>query len=190
MEPRDDLTKLRELILYIGSRCKDRDNYGSIVLNKLLYFSDFYWFAKTGRSLTNEEYMKQREGPLPRRSLKAQKELEKSGHLMIVRGSYFGLSQKKPIPIGDLPPERFLNTFSAEELAFVDRIIETFGYMTGKQLSDITHGVIFEMRKCGETIPYESIFVNGVASVPDASIEWAKRVVEERANELKWNAAE
>ena len=54
----DPNIRLKNLILYIIGRCGQKPNMGKILLNKLLYFSDFDYYEKHGESITNTIYRK------------------------------------------------------------------------------------------------------------------------------------
>lgn len=54
----DPHRKLKHLILYILGKCGQKPNMGKILLNKLLYFSDFDYFEKTGEAITGTIYRK------------------------------------------------------------------------------------------------------------------------------------
>jgi len=58
IDPTDPQAKLKNLILYILSKCGQKPNMGKILLNKLLYFSDFDYYEKTGDSITGSLYKK------------------------------------------------------------------------------------------------------------------------------------
>lgn len=61
----DPNIKLKNLILYILSRCGQKANMGKILLNKLLYFSDFDYYEKNWESITGAIYTKLPRGPVP-----------------------------------------------------------------------------------------------------------------------------
>jgi hypothetical protein len=54
----DPNIRLKNLILYIIGKCGQKPNMGKILLNKLLYFSDFDYYEKHGESITNTIYRK------------------------------------------------------------------------------------------------------------------------------------
>ena len=50
--------KFKELVIYIAGRCESDPYFGAVKLNKLLFFSDFFAYAKLGNPITGAEYMK------------------------------------------------------------------------------------------------------------------------------------
>ncbi|HEX6367703.1 MAG TPA: type II toxin-antitoxin system antitoxin SocA domain-containing protein [Longimicrobium sp.] len=57
--------KLAELILYISDRHETDEWYGSTRLAKTLFYADFLFYAKHGRSITQERYVRKPNGPMP-----------------------------------------------------------------------------------------------------------------------------
>ena len=70
------MSKLQELILYIARRSEDDRHFGANKLNKLLFYSDFLAYAKTGRSFTGAPYERLEHGPAPRGLAAALEELK------------------------------------------------------------------------------------------------------------------
>jgi hypothetical protein len=57
---RGEHEKLAELILYISDRQETDELYGSVRLAKTLFYSDFLYYLTTGKSITNERYIRRR----------------------------------------------------------------------------------------------------------------------------------
>ncbi len=151
-DPATSESKLKELILYISKRCDCDPNFGSVMLNKILFFSDFQSFAKTGRPITGVEYFKLPQGPAPRRMKPIQDGLVSSGELGIALRDRHGLTQKRPTALR----EPNLALFTAEEIAMVDGVIAELDGYTAKSVSDLSHRtrawtVVGER----ESIPYQ-----------------------------------
>jgi hypothetical protein len=60
------MSKLQELILYIARRSEDVRHFGANKLNKLLFYTEFLAYSKTGRSITGATYERLEHGPAPR----------------------------------------------------------------------------------------------------------------------------
>ena len=86
--PDDD--KLKELMLYVVEKSETDPTFGAIKLNKILFFSDFLMYWKTGKSITGQEYMKLERGPAPRRLLPVQKELLDTCEAVLKTTDYYG----------------------------------------------------------------------------------------------------
>jgi hypothetical protein len=156
--PAPDEAMLRELILYICTRCGNDPKFGSTKLNKLLFFSDFYAYANLGSGITNVEYQKLRNGPAPRRLLPIREEMIAARELGLQNVSLApGYTQKRPVALRK--PD--LRGFSAAQISLVDEVISTFGVDNANEISDASHRMMgWKSAKEGEIIPYSTIFVS------------------------------
>jgi len=68
--------RLGELMLYVAWKCADDPKFGATKLNKILYFSDFLSFLRTGEAITGSEYVKQKNGPIPKHLVPVRESLE------------------------------------------------------------------------------------------------------------------
>lgn len=59
MKCKKNHTKLKELILYICQKCKDDPTFDEEKLKFLLYNIDFRAYAKFGKSITGERYIRE-----------------------------------------------------------------------------------------------------------------------------------
>src|SRR5437762_10146808 len=97
-----DDEKLRELILLIVSRSEDDPTFGSVKLNKLLFYCDFSAYLTYGKPITGQEYFSLKQGPAPRQ-MKPIDRMEEERELAFQRTDYFGRIQNKPIALSGLP---------------------------------------------------------------------------------------
>ncbi len=61
----DPKRRLKDLILYIADKYKDKPNFWKTMLNKLLYFSDFNYYEWTWSLITGSNYKKLPYWPVP-----------------------------------------------------------------------------------------------------------------------------
>ncbi len=153
----EDEQKMKELILYISQKCADDPTFGSVKLNKILYFSDFLAYAYYGAPITGFEYQKLPNGPAPRRLLPVRKQLMESGELGIqevpIRSGYV---QKRTVNLR--PPN--LDVFSAKQIALVDAVIEALASADATTVSTWSHMMLgWKVAEMNKTIPYETIFL-------------------------------
>ena len=150
--------------MYISERFATDPNYGATKLNKVLFLSDFWAYAHTGKPITGVEYMKLPFGPAPRIMLPVRNKMEKDGDLAIQEVSLNPeMARKRPINLRSAD----LSRFTAEEIAWVDKVIELCKSSTGIGLSRYTHewhGWIAAEDQ--ETIPYETVFISDSALTP------------------------
>lgn len=156
--PAPDEAMLRELILYICTKCGNDPMFGSTKLNKLLFFSDFYAYANLGSGITNVEYQKLRNGPAPRRLLPIREEMIEARELGLQNIPLSpGYTQKRPVALRK--PD--LRGFSAAQISLIDEVISTFGADNAKDISGASHRMVgWKSAKEGEIIPYSTIFVS------------------------------
>lgn len=135
-ERKDDPNKkLKHLILYILGKCGQKPNMGKILLNKLLYFSDFDYYEKNGESITNTIYRKLPMWPVPSDMDTLLREMQEDGQIQMIEWEFFGYPQIKILQ-KTLPD---MDMFRSSELAEADRVVSRFSDMTGKQVSDFSH---------------------------------------------------
>lgn len=124
MEPQFDEKKFGELIVYLAMKCQDDAYFGATKLNKLLFYSDFVSYKRTGCAITGAEYRALQHGPAPRQLLPVRGKLEQEG----------AIAQQTWGPQNRIVALRKpnLDAFSESERAIVDEMIEHFSeYDTG-----------------------------------------------------------
>ena len=173
---------LKELALYIGSKCWLDAHYGVLKLNKILFYSDFHAFKKRGKPITGVEYKKYVHGPAPAVMKRMRKELEESEE---------AYEYENPLPTVDEDGEHFvekrllarrpadLNKYlTAEEIAIVDGVIEWLRPLTGRQVSDMSHQHPgWRLAEMDTTIPYVAALLPEKPDTLSASdLKWAKAI--------------
>jgi hypothetical protein len=155
---------LSELILYISKKMADDLYFGQVKLNKVLFFADFTAYGFLGRTITGVEYQHLSEGPAVRRMLPVQREMrEAEKSLVIEPRSIYGFRQDRPVALRD--PD--LAQFSGEEIAWVDRWIDTFRPMTATEASRFSHDVVgWQMTDERDTIDPKSVFLSSCDPTP------------------------
>jgi hypothetical protein len=153
-----DDRKLEELIVYIAQKCCEHERFGSIKLNKILFFSDFLSFQIRGKSITGSEYQKLERGPAPRKMKPILNRLEANESIVvwpkpvIVHGRQ--CIQKRPAARRN--PD--LAIFSGDEIEMVNSVIYSLKDDTADQVSQMSHAIGWDLAAMNETIPYETTF--------------------------------
>lgn len=153
MKPDD---RLREMILYVADKSTADDNFGSVKLNKILYFADFTAFAVIGRPITGAEYVRREHGPCPRKLKDVRGSLVRDGSAVIQKRQCHTYTQDRVVPLRK--PD--LGGFSAEEIEIVHDVLERLRSVNGSQASEISHTRAWRVAGPDETIPYEAVFVS------------------------------
>ncbi|MHB2021660.1 MAG: Panacea domain-containing protein [Candidatus Xenobia bacterium] len=152
-----DDAKFKALVLYVAHRCQFMENFGATKLNKILFYSDFLAYRRTGKPITGQEYQKQPNGPTARRMLPLLAELVESKQAVMQRKEIFDYQEDRLIPLAQ--PE-LTRLFTAEEIALVDQVIEWLGTKTAKWISHRSHaGLGWRVVDFGETIPYQTALI-------------------------------
>ena len=173
-----DREKFKRLVHYVIWRAGERDGFGAVKLNKILWFSDARAFMLRGKPITGASYIREKWGPGPRPMMPIRKELEREGAIRVWTDRHF-----------DLPSTRFqalrapvdLNIFDADEIKTVDWWIEHIDKdHTAGSASEESHDYAWEIAEMGEELPYHAVFATRMRQPDDAEMEWARR----RAKEL------
>lgn len=148
--------RLKELILYVATRCAHDPAFGATKLNKILWKSDFMAFAHHGIPITGVDYMKLPQGPVPRRLMPLQDELVRDKRAVVAElPAQWTFTRKVTVPLA--PPR--LSLFTPDQIALVDEVIAAFLPLTAKDVSALSHGKAWEAAGYQETIPYETVFL-------------------------------
>lgn len=157
--------KLRELMLYIASKAESIPRFGSVKLNKVLFYSDFLWYAQTGESITGLKYVKEDRGPAPCGLLPVQEQMQNDGVAILEVRPVFPRGTEKR-----LRPNRSAELnglFTPDQIAFVDRIIDSLAPVTAKDISDFSHENLgWRLAEYREEIPYYTVFLNDSVAFP------------------------
>ena len=149
--------KLRELVLYLCTASESDEAFGSVKLNKLLFYSDFLSYLEHGVSITGQEYQKLKNGPAPRPMLPLLKDMQTRTQLAVAERNYYGLPQKRPLALR----EADLTRFSAQEIDIVHQVLRTFKEHNGMEISELSHNFTgWQLAEEGETIPYSSALLH------------------------------
>lgn len=153
--PPDNVSKFKQVLLYIISKVGSRPNIGQTALYKLLYFIDFDFYEKNQKYLMGATYIKNTHGPSPVSFAKISKELEKDGLLVEVNSKYFGYDQKKYI----VTSEPNVSELSAIELKHIDDELERLSSKSAKELSELSHiDTPWKVAKDKQILNYRHVF--------------------------------
>lgn len=162
--------KLKNTILYLLTLCGGKPNLGETVLYKLLYFIDFNFYEKAGKSVTGLSYVKLQFGPVPvaKEYNPTIQRMVLDGTLKIFNQSYYGNSQKRYIALEN--PD--LQIFSGLELNMIARVVEQLSDMSAFQIKEYVHkDVPWQVSQMKEIIPYTLVFER---TYPYAQVDWGQ----------------
>ena len=168
--------KTTELIIYIADQLKDSPNYGAILLNKSLYYSDLMHYLKSGTTITDLEYVHQKNGPTPEpgRFMKLLQLLQDSGDIEIIQVPFFNYKQKKVL--SKRPPN--ITVFEKEEIVLINDVVKKIGDLSAKEVSDLTHELLsWKLSEEKETLPNFTFLLSQKEADLD-DFEWAQQAWE------------
>ncbi len=173
--------RFKELVLYLAARSTDDPGFGSVKLNKLLFFADFEAYRTLGRPLTGAHYQKLRWGPAAIEFLPLQDELLRDGLAVLETRERGGHEQRVTVAMAE--PD--LRLFSPEEIAVVDRVLEELRSIGAVSVSELSHerSAGWNLVEEGEVIPYDTAFIS-MGDPPRELSEHAERLARER----NWSA--
>jgi hypothetical protein len=145
------------MVLYVAARCQDAERFGVVKLNKIVVFADFTAFARTGSPISGVEYMREKNGPVPRKMKPVLAQLERERSIAIAQVPIFGKTEHRVLPLR----EPNLDLFTPWDIAIIDEVIAMAWDKNGTELSDFSHGRAWEVAgESGVTIPYEAAFIS------------------------------
>lgn len=153
--PKLQLSKLKNVILYLLERCSGKPNVGETVLYKLLYFADFNYYELHEEHLTGATYRKLPFGPVPKDIDFLLQMMLEQGELQRIKTEYFGYTQTRYIPL----KKADLSELNANEKAVIDFVIEQMSDWSAAKISEYAHKDIpWLVSKDGDEINYELAF--------------------------------
>lgn len=155
-------SKLKELMLYVAQRCEKHTLFGTIKMNKILFFADMNSFLRRGFGVTGVGYVKKQFGPVPKGIDALIEQMKANGEASVQNRQMPDLTSQKRLVALRKPN---LEVIDSESLAIVDDVLEWMRPMTANEISELSHKSIgWTVARHGEDIPYAT------ALLPDAPI--------------------
>ena len=148
--------KLRQLILYILSKCGGKPNFGETVLYKLLYFMDFDAYEVLGKPITGMNYIHQKFGPIPqlKQYQSVVQVMRDDQEIKIFNQNYYGMTQKRYVALKDYN----MDNFSIKEKELIDNVIGRLSDLSARQIEEYVHGdAPWQSTDDNEIIPYDLV---------------------------------
>ncbi len=153
--PGIEVSKFKNVLLYILERCAGKPNMGETVLNKLLYFCDFNFYELYEEHLTGARYKKLQFGPVPQKLDTIINQMIDSNQLKRIKTAYHGLKQTRYVPL----EKADLTQLSAAEKTVIDNVIQQMSDWNATKISDYSHkDMPWLATKDGDYISYNLAF--------------------------------
>lgn len=153
--------KTKAIIAYIINyfQCSGIANkLGKVKLVKILWFADREFMYKYYKQLTDLEYRKMPQGPMPTNIEKILKNMQEKGIIKPFHTSKYGYKQQCFLCL----KEPDLNQFSAQEISILDKVIVELQNKSAKQISNQTHDELWNSIEQGKIMPLESVFLQDI----------------------------
>lgn len=167
--------KARQAILYVSRKMETAAGFGSVLLNKVLYFMDHTQYVKTGETITGFSYIKQLRGPTPNPAqfLPLKNDMVEKREIREKSVEKFGFIQKRVIAIAHAD----VSKFAPEEIALMDEVIETFMDVSATAASDLTHDMLaWKIAVLKEELPHFTYLLSQ-ADLTDEDLRWGEEAI-------------
>jgi len=147
--------KFKSVILYILNVCRDRPNVGKVVLNKLLYYSDFNYYEKYKEYLTGLRYSKLPMGPVPGIEQFIE-QMKMNMEIKEITVPYHSFTVIKYIAM--VKPD--MSVLTKNELEIIDSVLIAYSEMSATDISNLSHNdpPWLETPSIGDEIDYNLVF--------------------------------
>jgi hypothetical protein len=175
-----DRAKFKELLLYVASRLLGDPSFGSVKLNKVLFFSDVVHYASYGNSITGATYVRHRRGPAPKGLTEIQQELVRDGDadLAVLQNGRRVQKILFPKRLADI------GGFTGQEIETVGLVLKAFKDHTAEEMSELSHQMDgWQIAPMLAEIPYEAIFLYH-GPVTDDDVEAGRQLAKTLNKEL------
>jgi hypothetical protein len=150
-------SRVKQLILYVASKCATATYFGAIKLNKIIWKADYESFAKRRVPITGREYRRRYFGPALFEMPPIHREMLSEGLIRLELRDYGDdVVEKRTVAL----VEPNMSLFTDEDIAYVDAAIRYYWEMTGTETSDDSHGAAWRTRQDGDPMPYELAFLS------------------------------
>jgi uncharacterized phage-associated protein len=128
--------KYKNAVLFFAGRIRN-GTLGKLKMMKLLYYLDFDFFEKYGRSVTGDEYKRFEMGPVPCAGEKILKAMNGKEIRITRRKVADGYNDQQHIePLAEFD----VNAFEKEELLMLEEIAGKWEKFTGTEMKNASHG--------------------------------------------------
>jgi len=153
--PKMNVSKFKNVLLYLLECCAGKPNVGETVLNKLLYFCDFNYYEIYEEHLTGARYQKLPFGPVPQQLDNIINQMVAGKQLQRIKTEYHGFTQTRYLPL--MKPD--LTQLSAAEKTVIDDVIRQMSDWNANQISEYSHkDKPWRATEDGDYIGYNLVF--------------------------------
>jgi hypothetical protein len=131
-----DEKKYKNAIIFFAEKIQN-GTLGKLKMMKLLYFLDFDFFERYGRSVTGDEYLRFENGPVPHMGEKMLKKMSGNEIKITKRKIASGLNDQQHI---EALKNFDVNVFTKEELLMLEETACKWERFSGAEMKNASHG--------------------------------------------------
>lgn len=155
--PEKNVTKFKQVLLYILKKVGGKPNVGMTVLYKLLYFIDFDYYERYEDQLMGLVYLKNNLGPTPLLFEDLISDMVKNSEVEIIKSKFYNYPQTKFLINPEIQPD--MSILNGKEQGHIDWELHRLSDLTANQLSDLSHkDVPWISAESNKPLDYESVF--------------------------------
>ena len=128
--------KYKNVILFFANKIRN-GTLGKLKMMKLLYFLDFDFFEKYDHSITKDEYLRFKMGPVPRMAEKILKQM--NGKEIKISRKKIGAGYNDQFHIEPLK-DFDIKLFTKEELLMMEEVAGKWEKLSGTEMKSASHG--------------------------------------------------
>lgn len=172
-----DREKFKQLVLYVIWKTSDVRDFGATKLNKVLWFSDARAFETLGKSITDETYIRQKFGPVPRHIDEVLGELISDGEIQAWTEPHYDFAVKRYS--AHQPADT--SKFTADELGLIDWWIKHVAEdHTAVSISEKSHDYGWKIARQGEELPFKAFLAKRIRPPNEGEeLDWARNAAKE-----------
>ena len=128
--------KYKSAVLFFAKKVQN-GTLGKLKMMKLMYFLDFDFFEKYGKSITGDSYLRFENGPVPQMAEKILKEMNGKEIKITNRKIANGYNDQQHI---EALKDFDIEVFSKEELMMLEEVADKWEKFSGSEMKMATHG--------------------------------------------------
>lgn len=172
--------KLEKIINYIIYCFRDEPTkLGKVKLAKILWSCEREFMYKTHKRLSNLEFIKLNNGPVPKKYNKILDDMVQKGIIHSFNTIKFDKKQTSFYSL--IEPD--MNDFQAIEISIIDSVVYSLWDKSANELSNMSHDSFWESTNTGDVMPVESVFMRDIQEPDENDIAWAMQTLKEKGLE-------
>ena len=128
--------KYKNVVLFFAKKVQN-GTLGKLKMMKLMYFLDFDFFEKYGKSITGDSYLRFENGPVPQMAEKILKEMNGKEIKITKRKVANGYNDQQHI---EALKDFDMNVFTKEELVMLEEVADRWEKFSGSEMKTASHG--------------------------------------------------